>query len=315
MEQARIVAIGGNETPRTESTNLMKERYFLPSNVSAFRTLAAVTWDAPRDPTILGASEIDVTRLQAYLQQVRDQTGAKVTMTHAVARAFAGTLAAHPHLNCLIRRGRLWQRRDVDVFCQVAVPPSEGDKLQGADLSGVVVRKADLLTTGGIASKLDAMAARIRLRDDPNLARIKNMMKWLPAILAKHVMRLLTYLNVDWGMDLRKLGVPDDPFGSVMVTSLGMFGIRHAYAPLFPASRCIGVVLVGAVYDKVVAVDGRVEIRPVLPLQMALDHRIIDGFQAAVLAREINARLENPDLLDVLAALPVAASGEPAKAP
>lgn len=276
-------------------------RYFLPTNVSSFRTLAAVTWDAPRDPTILGSSEVDVTQLQIYLQHVREQTGAKVTMTHAVARAFAGTLAAHPHLNCLIRRGRLWQRRDVDVFCQVAVPPDDENKLQGADLSGVAVRKADLLTTAGIATKLDAMAERIRLRDDPNMARIKTMMKWLPAGLAKHLMRLFTYLNLDWGIDLRSLGVPDDPFGSVMVTSLGMFGIRHAYAPLFPNSRCIGVVLVGGVYDKVVAIDGRVEIRPVLPLQMALDHRIIDGFQAAVLAREINRRLEDPALLDVLA--------------
>lgn len=278
----------------------MTDRYFRPQRVSAFRTLAAVTWDAPRDPTILGSAEVDVSRLHPYLQQVRDQTGVKVSMTHAVARAFAAALGAHPELNCLVRRGRLWQRRDVDVFCQVAVPAEDRNKLQGADLSGVVLRQADRLTMAGIATELEKTAQRIRNRDDPNLARVKNLLKWMPAWLAKGMLRFLSYLNHDWGMDLRWLGVPDDPFGSIMVTSLGMFGVRHAYAPLYPGGRCIGVVLVGAVYDKVVAVEGRPEVRPVLPLTIALDHRIIDGLQAAVLQREVVQRLESPEQLDVL---------------
>jgi pyruvate dehydrogenase E2 component (dihydrolipoamide acetyltransferase) len=286
----------------------MTDRYFRPEHVSAFRALAAVSWDPPRDPTILGSAEFDVTQLQRHLDDVRARTGAKVTMTHAVARALAGTLRAHPGLNCLIRRGKLWQRRDVDVFCQVAVPPAEGGKqagakqqgakLQGADLSGVVVRNADRLDTAGIAAKLEEVAAKIRAREDPNLKQIKGMMNVLPPWLAKPVMRLLTYLTMDWGWNLRWLGVPDDPFGSVMVTSLGMFGIRHAYAPLFPNSRCIGVILVGEVYDKVVAVDGQPVVRPVLPLQIALDHRIVDGFQAAVLSREMQQRLQDPTLLE-----------------
>lgn len=282
----------------------MTDRYFRPEHVSAFRALAAVSWDPPRDPTILGSAEFDVTQLQRHLEEVRGRTGAKVTMTHAVARALAGTLRAHPGLNCLIRRGKIWQRRDVDVFCQVAVPPADsgkqpGAKLQGADLSGVVVRNADRLDTAGIAAKLEQVAAKIRARDDPNLKQIKGMMNVLPPWLAKPVMRLLTYLTMDWGWNLTRLGMPDDPFGSVMVTSLGMFGIRHAYAPLFPNSRCIGVILVGEVYDKVVAVDGQPVVRPVLPLQIALDHRIIDGFQAAVLQREMQQRLQDPKLLEL----------------
>ena len=287
----------------------MTERYFRPAHVSAFRTLAAVTWDPPRDPTILGSAEIDVTLLQPYLQEVRETTGVKVSMTHAVARAMAATLGSHPQLNCLIRRGRLWQRRDVDVFCQVAVPAADKSKLQGADLSGVVLRRADGLTTAEIATELEKTASRIRNRDDPNLARIKTLLQWLPAWLAKAMLRFLSYLNHDWGLDLKALGVPDDPFGSVMVTSLGMFGVRHAYAPLYPGGRCIGVLLVGAVYDKVVAIDGKVEVRPVLPLTIALDHRIIDGLQAAVMQREIVRMLEEPALLDVVttpARLPLA---------
>ena len=39
--------------------------------------------------------------------------------------------------------------------------PAEGSKLQGADLSGVVVRNADRLDTAGIARTLDEVAAKI----------------------------------------------------------------------------------------------------------------------------------------------------------
>jgi len=280
----------------------MSDRYFRPTKVSAFRTLAAVSWDAPRDPTILGNAEIDAEKLQNYLRQLRETTGVKVSMTHAVARAAAACLGEHPELNCLIRRGRVWQRRDVDVFCQIAVPSVDGKKLQGADLSGTVLRQCDKMTTVDIAKNLEEMANRIRNRDDPVLAKTKKNLKWMPPWLAKPMLRLLSYLNHDWGVNLTWLGVPDDGFGSIMVTSLGMYGIRHGFAPLFPAARTIGVIMVGGVYDKPVAINGQVVVRPVLPISIAMDHRVIDGLQASVLAYSIMTRLESPELLDDLLA-------------
>ena len=273
-------------------------RFVRTQNVSAFRTLAAVAWDPPFDPTIYGSAEIDADKLQLYLADVRARTGQKVTMTHAVARAFAAVLAANPALNCTVRRGRIWQRSQVDVFCQVAVPPSEKGKLQGADLSGALIKSADTLTTAAIAGRLAEIAERIRNRDDPLLKATKRNLEVLPAWVTRPLMRLLGWLSHDWGMDLRWAGIPVDPFGSIMITSLGMFGIRHAYAPLFPQAKGLGVVLVGGVYDGVVARDGVATVRPLLPLSNAMDHRVIDGMQASVLAREVTKLLEDPALLD-----------------
>ena len=273
-------------------------RFFRPAHVSAFRLLAPVIWQPPQDPTILGDTEIFADKLLAYLDDVREKTGKKVTVTHAVARGMASVLGAHPELNCLVRRGRIWMRRDVDVFLQVAVPHVDGKKLAGADLSGAVVREADKRTTAEIAGELEAMASRIRKHDDPMLKTTKNMLAILPPFFSGRLLRLLAYLTHDWGWDLRWMGVPDDPFGSIMVTSLGMFGIRNAYAPLFPQGRSIGVLLVGATYDKAVVENGQVVARKVLPLCIALDHRMIDGLQASVILRELTRRLEQPETLD-----------------
>lgn len=276
----------------------MAPRFVRPAHVSAFRTLAAVAWDPPLDPTIYGEAEIDATALQRYVAEVRERTGQKVTITHCVARALALVLKENPALNCTIRRGRIWQRTGVDVFCQVAVPPEEKTKLQGADLSGAVLRDCDQLKPDAIAQTLAAIADKIRKRDDPLLKQTKRNLEWMPAWLARIMMRVLSWLSHDAGISLKAIGIPDDPFGSVMVTSLGMMGIRKAYAPLFPTAKGIGVVLVGGVYDGVVALDGKPEVRPLLPLTIAIDHRLIDGFQASVMAREVVAKLTQPELLE-----------------
>lgn len=289
----------------------MLDKFFRPTHVSAFRILAVATWDAPADPTVYGMTDIDCLKLGPWLEKKRQETGQKLTYTHAVARALAIVLAEHPELNCLVRRGRIWQRRDVDVFLQVAVPSSEGANLQGADLSGALIRQADTKPIAQIGAELAAKAAQIRARQDPELARIKSNLAWMPAFVARPVMRLLAWLNHDLGMDLRWLGVPDDPFGSFMITSLGMHGIRYAFAPLFSNARAVGIILVGGVYDGAVVRDGQVVVRPLLPLTLSADHRIIDGLQASVLSRELIGLLENPEGLDRQPQRPRAADRAP----
>jgi pyruvate dehydrogenase E2 component (dihydrolipoamide acetyltransferase) len=99
--------------------------------------------------------------------------------------------------------------------------------------------------------------------------------------------------------------MPLDPYGSAMVTSMGMFGIAHAWAPLFPPAHCPIVVMVGAIERRPWVMDAsgpdeRLEIRDILSLHVAFDHRIMDGVLAAQLTLRIKDLLENPDQLDAL---------------
>lgn len=274
----------------------MSDRFRQPKKLSLFRKMAAVSWDAPGDPTIYGATEIDATELVKWLEE-HQKAGRKVSVTHAVARAMAVILGDHPELNCTIRRGRIFVRRDVDVFLQVAIPPEDGG-LQSADLSGACIRNADELSTTEIAVKLREIAGRIRKRDDPLLQATKKNLGWMPPWLMRIAMKTVTYLSHDWGISLKALGVPEDPFGSVLVTSVGMLGIPTAYAPLFPQAKGIGVVLVGKMYEGVKVIDGEICVRTLLPITISLDHRLIDGFQAAVIAKNAVALLEKPENLD-----------------
>jgi pyruvate dehydrogenase E2 component (dihydrolipoamide acetyltransferase) len=44
-----------------------------------------------------------------------------------------------------------------------------------------------------------------------------------------------------------------------------------------------------------VAVEGRVEVRPVLTIGAAFDHRVADGYQAGRMAKRFRDVLEDPD--------------------
>jgi len=267
------------------------------ARVSTFRRLALAAWGAPVDPTIHGSLEIDATAALAHLERARGEV--RVTLTHLVGRAMARVLAEHPELNVLIRWGRFYQRDDVDIFFQVALQADA--ELAAVDLSGVVVRHADRKSTHEIAAEFAARVQRVRDDRDPELAGLRRRLGRVPPLLLRPLQSALDFLQ--YGLNLKLPGLPRDAFGSAMVTNIGMFGMRWAYAPLFPPSHCPIVVVIGEVHSQPRVVrdeHGREQlvIRPVLPLHATMDHRVLDGVQAARLAARLEHLLLHPDELD-----------------
>lgn len=258
--------------------------------VSTFRRLAVAAWGASRDPTIHGSIEVDASPALAHLAELHARAGEHATLTHLVGRALAVALAERPDVNVLVRWQRFYQREDVDIFFQVALQASGADP-SALDLSGIIIRQADRKSIGAIAREFAARVATIRADRDPELAGVRRTLGRIPPLLLRPVHAVLDVLQYTFNLKLP--GLPRDSFGSAAVTNVGMFGARWAYAPLFPPAHCPIVVLVGAVTPRpwvVAGPDGalQVAVRPVLPLHATLDHRVLDGVQAARLA----ARLE-----------------------
>ncbi len=267
--------------------------------VSTFRRLALAAWGSPVDPTIHGTLEIDATAALAHLAALRGHGDVKATLTHLVGRALARVLAEHPELNVLIRWGRFYQREDVDIFFQVALQTQADDG--AVDLSGVVVRNADRKSVLEIAGEFATRVQRVREDRDPELAALRKRLGQLPPLLLRPIQSLIDFVQYTFNVKLP--GLPRDAFGSAMITNIGMFGMRWAYAPLFPPSHCPIVVLIGAVHSKPLVVTddaGREQlaIRPILPLHASMDHRVLDGVQAARVATRLEHLLLHPAELD-----------------
>lgn len=246
----------------------------MSEHLTRWRKLAGAMWGEPASPQFFGDLELDAGALLDFQDQVRRTTGVHLTLTHLVGKAVAHGLHEVPELSVRIAHGKQYPRETVDVFFIVT---AEG----GKELTGVKVVEADEKPVIDIATELTARLRAIDAGEDPELGRTKAMLAAIPPRLLGVGMRLSAWLTSDLNLDLPRLGLPRQAFGGAMVTSVGMWGVKHAYSPLSPMYRLPVLVLVGAAEQRPVVVDGQVVARPMLTLTATFDHRYVDGLQAA----------------------------------
>lgn len=76
------------------------------------------------------------------------------------------------------------------------------------------------------------------------------------------------------------------------ITNLGMFGTK-TFNPIInqPNSAILGV---SATIPTPVAIDGQVEVRPIMALCLTIDHRLVDGMNGAKFMVDLKHLMENP---------------------
>jgi pyruvate/2-oxoglutarate dehydrogenase complex dihydrolipoamide acyltransferase (E2) component len=250
-----------------------------------WRKIATSVWGWPKDPQVYGRMEFDAEPVLEAIRAVRERTGAHVTSTHIVTRALALAFRENPSMNTRLARGRFIPRESVDIF--VIVAAGEGD------LSGVKVRQADAKTAAEIAEEMEDRVAEARAGKG-ELDRAKRMMEILPPRALGVALRFSAFLTSNLHLDLGRLGMPREAFGSAMVTNVGVFGIAEGWAPLSPIYRVPMIVLVGEIERKPWAVGDEVRVQPVLPLTATIDHRWVDGYGMAGVVETFKKYLANP---------------------
>lgn len=257
------------------------------ARLHGWRKLAGSTWGPPTDPQFFGELEVDASAMLDHVRRVREATGARVTLTHLVGRAVAHGLTEVPHLRMRLTRGREYPRESVDVFFIV----STGG---GDDLTGIKVADADRKSAAEIAGELAKATGAIADGTDGEFGRVKRIFDLLPPRMLRAVLRGSAVLSSDLDLDLPTLGIRRQAFGSAMVTSVGMWGVVHAYSPLASYYRVPVLVCVGAVSQRPVAVAGRVVVRPMITITATFDHRYVDGYHAARFAQAVQDYCAHP---------------------
>jgi pyruvate dehydrogenase E2 component (dihydrolipoamide acetyltransferase) len=86
---------------------------------------------------------------------------------------------------------------------------------------------------------------------------------------------------------------PEEYTGATFsVSNLGMFAIDEFTAVINPPEA--GILAVGAIVAKPVALDGQVAVRRRMRVTMSCDHRVIDGATGAAFLKTLKQMLENP---------------------
>jgi len=83
--------------------------------------------------------------------------------------------------------------------------------------------------------------------------------------------------------------------GTFTITNLGMYEI-DAFTPIInpPESAILGV---SQIKERAIRSGDNISWRQILPLCLTIDHRVVDGAQAAMFLKDIKEYLENPDLI------------------
>jgi pyruvate dehydrogenase E2 component (dihydrolipoamide acetyltransferase) len=209
-------------------------------------------------PGFLVTSEVDMTRVQALVQQWR-ATGLKVTYTHIIVRAVALTLQQHPELHQLVVGNRRLYPQQVDIGLSVAG--------QTFVAPVMVITDAGNKDLAAIAQEVITRTPEIKTKEAEELAVLRKWGGLVPfSWLRQALLRALT----------RRIGFKRQVAGTFQVTCLPEVDALVPF--MFNTTAVLGV---GRVGDRVIAVNGEPTVRTTAILSCCVDHKVWDGARAS----------------------------------
>lgn len=246
-------------------------------------------WDGIGDPQVYGVLEIDCEKPIEYIEEIRQKYDVKLTINHLVGKAVAMMLQKFPKLNGVIANGKIYLRKNVDIFFQVGIEGAE------TELVGICIKNADQKGILEFARQVNKKSEAVRASAEHPMRKAQMPFRHIPWRIVPWVVKFMNWLQFDWNLNLSWLGIPRDPLGSIMITSVGTLGMEMIFVPLTHIGRTPAQIAVGKINKKAVVVDDKIVIRPKINLCCTFDHRFMDGILAAKMAHYLTDLLENID--------------------
>ena len=81
--------------------------------------------------------------------------------------------------------------------------------------------------------------------------------------------------------------------GTFTISNLGMFEVDSFTAIISPPQ--VAILAVGAITERVIAVNSQPVVRPMMSITLSSDHRVVDGARAAAFLRDVVRNLREPE--------------------
>jgi pyruvate dehydrogenase E2 component (dihydrolipoamide acetyltransferase) len=200
-------------------------------------------------PHFYVTTEIDVAAMLAFRKDLNGRItddSQKISVNDLIVKATALTLREFPNLNSHFYGDKIARHKRINIGVAVALPDG--------GLMNVVVKDADKISLGTVASQTKAMIARAR--DG-------------------------------------KVKPEDVQDGTFTVSNLGIFDVDHFIAIINPPEAGI-LAVGSAKKVPVVLEDGSLGVGERMKVTISVDHRISDGAEAAGFLQTLKQLLENP---------------------
>ncbi len=257
---------------------------------NTWRLTAATVYKKPVDSKIFGSVEIDVTDLNQYIAQKRNE-GLKITLTHfftlATGRAIAQVV---PEFNTYVKRGKIYSHDSVDAA--VSVLQSNGH------LGSVKIKHADKLSFEGLVAAMNEEVRQSRQGNEKGGVALKNAVGSIPWPFRNWLYAFIKKAVIDWGIDLPFIGLNGSSFGSYVISNIGSLGLDTGYPALMPMANMGFVLILGGVKEKPWVVNGEIVPRTIISLGAAIDHRVADASHGGQVFKFLKKMVEQPSILE-----------------
>jgi pyruvate/2-oxoglutarate dehydrogenase complex dihydrolipoamide acyltransferase (E2) component len=263
----------------------------LPHNT--WRKIAINTWKPDFSGKILSRVELNPEPALDHLAELNKTINEKITLTHYLGSVLGRLQEEYPLLRSTVRGKKIYMRDNCDVFFHVSRVNSKGEE----DLSGKVIRDVNRLKPVELAQQLNSQGRVIKNKEDTTFKTIKKLVSLVPNFLISAILDLSAFIHINLNIWSPALGTKQDTFGSMMLTNVGVFGVRESFVPFVKYSGIHAICCMGAVYEDVVFRDGEIKPGKKLVLSWSLDHRLIDGSTAGKMANRLAELFEDPTKL------------------
>ena len=243
----------------------------------------------PADPTIVWGTDVDCTGLNEYLKQLNLDSPVLLTPVHVLLRATACALARHPEFNRRVLRRRAYQYKQINLllpFRRREPPQTEVMLLEDVNRKSLVEIARDLWQQTQEAARGHSSHERLPILFgalSPSTARrlFYGMHLWLanranlPA--SNHSKRhrtaatMINYLGFRGAPPLRSLKPSRAPYDGIPLN-----------------------ITMGATELRPVVVDGEIVPRPIAPLIVRADHRLVDAHDMAAFIGTLRDFIASP---------------------
>jgi len=240
------------------------------------------------------SDSIEVTKIEDYLRNKRQQGLSGIGMLHLVIAAYIRVISQYPGLNRFVSGQRVYARNCIEFVMTI--------KKELKTTAGETSIKAAFNASDSILdvfSRLNTEIGKIRNDgSDTDTDDVARAFMKLPRLILKLAVFLLTILDY-FGLIPQSI-INASPFhGSVVITDLGSIGLPAIYHHLYDFGNIPIFIALGSkrkAYELVA--DGKVVQRKYVDYKMVIDERICDGFYFSQVFKLFKNILQNPEILD-----------------
>jgi pyruvate/2-oxoglutarate dehydrogenase complex dihydrolipoamide acyltransferase (E2) component len=233
-----------------------------------------------RKHTVHGLIEFDITQAREAIRQHRVQTGEGLSFSAFFLACLGKAIDSNKHMHAY----RNWRNRLI-VFDDVDV-----NMLFEVEVDGKETIRPHILRGVNKKTFLELHQEIRTFQQEHQTSHESKFIEWFVRLPGFARRLFLWFL-------FKNPGLIKDYYGTVLVTSIGMFGIGSGWG--IPVPNHTLQLTLGGIAKKPGVIDDRIEIREYLSVTVSFDHDIVDGAPAARFMQRLKKYIESADGLNI----------------